>query len=369
LLTSDSATLELVNAIGYPPESLAGWRYFPVTAPVPLAEAVRTGEPVWVETVAMLAARYPRFAAGSRFTFNGAWAAIPFVIRGQAVGALGLSFGTAQDFGAEDRVFMVTLAQECAQALERARLFEAEQRARAEAQEAARLRDEFLGIASHELKTPLTTVKGYVQLLGRYLTQSELDRVQLAAVQRPLQRQISHLEGLVADLLDTARIQQGRVQLQRQMVDLVALAHEVLARFEHAPERTPRHSLALHAPAPVAGLWDGDRLDQVLTNLVSNALKYSPDGGEVRVRIGQAGAQAELAVGDQGLGIPPAEQVRLFQPFSRSTTIGRSISGAGLGLYITAQIVERHGGTIAVQSTPGTGSTFTVRLPLAPPAG
>ena len=118
------------------------------------------------------------------------------------------------------------------------------------------------------------------------------------------------------------------------------------------------------------GVWDPARLDQVLTNLVSNALKYSPDGGEVRVRLraDRRAGRAELAVSDAGVGMTAAERAELFRPFARGAAGGRGIGGVGLGLYIAARIVDGHGGTIAVESEPGRGSTFTVRLPLAPPA-
>ncbi len=114
----------------------------------------------------------------------------------------------------------------------------------------------------------------------------------------------------------------------------------------------------------MVAVLDLARIDQVLTNLVSNALKYSPDGGTVWVRVRRAGEVAEVSVSDEGIGIPPEEQARLFQPFARGSATHTQIGGAGLGLYITAQIVERHGGTIGVESEPGKGSTFTVRLPL-----
>jgi signal transduction histidine kinase len=152
--------------------------------------------------------------------------------------------------------------------------------------------------------------------------------------------------------------------LRRQPCDLAELARQVVERFQEAPERTEHHQVVLDAPAPVVGTWDSDRLDQVLTNLLGNALKYSPDGGEVRVGVGMVGEQAELSVSDQGIGIARGDQHRLFQPFGRAHQVGRSIHGVGLGLYITAQIVERHGGTISLESKPGAGSTFRVRLPL-----
>ena len=174
------------------------------------------------------------------------------------------------------------------------------------------------------------------------------------------------LEELVADLLDASRIQQGRLELRPEPMDLAALARRVLERFEQAPERGEHHALELDVPEPVVGTWDPARLDQVITNLVSNALKYAPDGGVVRLRVRRGERDAELSVSDQGIGIAPEELAQLFQPFARGALARDSTGGTGLGLYISAQIVERHGGTIAVESEPGQGSTFTVRLPQAP---
>jgi signal transduction histidine kinase len=141
----------------------------------------------------------------------------------------------------------------------------------------------------------------------------------------------------------------------------------VLDRFAADVERRGRCTLTLDAAGPVVGRWDPDRLDQVLTNLVSNALKYSPEGGEVRVGVRRDDGEAALTVSDQGIGIPPAERATLFEPFARGAAARRIAEGTGLGLSIAATIVARHGGTIACESEVGVGSTFTVRLPLTPP--
>jgi signal transduction histidine kinase len=190
-----------------------------------------------------------------------------------------------------------------------------------------------------------------------------LDHKRLHGYITRLQRQLGRLEALVADLLDASRIQQGQLILQRAHGDLVVLAQSVLGHFAEASERTPHHRLVLDAPEPVVGAWDLNRLDQALTNLVSNALKYSPEGGEVRVTVRQVDGRALMSVRDEGIGIPLTEQGKLFQPFVRSEAVRGTMIGTGLGLYITRQIVEQHGGMITVESEPGRGSTFTVQLP------
>jgi signal transduction histidine kinase len=143
---------------------------------------------------------------------------------------------------------------------------------------------------------------------------------------------------------------------------LVALAATVLERFDDEEG----HTLILDAPEPVVGNWDPGRLDQVLTNLISNAVKYSPDGGEVHVSVREADDEVRVAVRDQGIGIAKRDQSEVFQPFRRLHADARVITGTGLGLYISSQIVARHGGSIDLESHPGEGSTFTVRLPLLP---
>jgi signal transduction histidine kinase len=231
-----------------------------------------------------------------------------------------------------------------------------------------RQREEFVSIASHELKTPLTTVKGYVQLLAREIQQPAPDMEVAAEFLGELQGQLGRFEALIGDLLDASRAQQGRLDLRREEFDLSALAHDVLARFEHAAERTDRHRLVFVTDGPVVGEWDRARIDQVLTNLLSNALKYSPDGGDVTVEVHRRGGEAELVVADQGVGIAPEDRPALFQPFARISA-AQTVEGTGLGLYITSQIIERHGGTISVDSRRGAGTTFRVRLPLSEGTG
>jgi signal transduction histidine kinase len=271
-----------------------------------------------------------------------------------------ISFGAtggSRRYGPDDLALAEELARRAAAAIDNARLY-------ASAQAAIGLREEFLGVAAHELRTPLTTLKGYAQLLARLLGRPELDRARLAEAHAALARQLGRLERLVVDLLDVARIQRGELALRPEPMDLVDLARQVLARFELAPERSPNHRLTLEATEAVAGRWDADRLDQALTNLVSNALKYSPDGGEVRVCVARRDGVAELRVCDEGLGIAPEEQAGLFRPYARGQA-ARGVEGTGLGLYVASQVVARHGGTIAVESAPGAGSVFTIRLPLA----
>jgi PAS domain S-box-containing protein len=250
---------------------------------------------------------------------------------------------------------------------ERRRIELENERLYTEAHDAVRAREQFVTLASHELKTPLTSIKGVAQLIARRLQQQPDPPPAIVRLVEQLQSEVERLQTLVADLLDVARIQQGRLALHVEQVDLAELVRTVVARFEIAPELTPRHQLRIEAADGIVGHWDPARIDQVLTNLVSNALKYSPDGGDVRIGIGREPGSAVVAVSDPGIGIAPEDQEHLFEPFTRSVAAREAARGSGLGLHIVAQIVERHGGTIQVASRLGAGSTFTIRLPLAAP--
>jgi signal transduction histidine kinase len=246
-----------------------------------------------------------------------------------------------------------------------------ERRLRAESERIANDRKEFLLTASHELKTPITSVKMAAQLLDRALIQRDpafqADAGSIARWRDQLMLGIERLENLVAELLDATRIQQGRLELHPRQVDLSEMALAVVERFQIAAERRPTHALILDAPEPVEGFWDPSGLDQILTNLVSNALKYSPDGGRVTVRVFGDGDDAVLTVADTGIGITPEQQDELFKPFARASTLEHGITGTGLGLYITKRVIEQHGGDITLESIPGIGTTFIVTLPRNPP--
>jgi signal transduction histidine kinase len=186
---------------------------------------------------------------------------------------------------------------------------------------------------------------------------------------RSMARQTDRLTRLVDDLLDTSRIQAGRFELERVPVDLLPLVREVMERFELRGNEGLR--FVLEAPEQaVEGIWDGPRLEQVITNLLANAVRYSPQGGTVRVSFHLSPEAVELRVRDEGIGIPAESIALLFQPFARaSNATARHFGGLGLGLFICREIVQRHGGTIWAES-PGAqlGSCFHVRLPREVPA-
>ena len=239
-----------------------------------------------------------------------------------------------------------------------------------ERERAVREKDEFLTVASHELKTPLTAISMAAQIIRRGLARDPLDVPLLERQSSTLQAQVKRSAKLIGDLLDISRLRAGRLDLERAPVDLGALVQEVYDRQRDALPVEASGRLVLRTDDdPV--FVDGDlaRLDQVATNLLTNAVKYSPDGGVIELRVGREGEEAVLTVIDHGIGIPADERRTLFAPFQRGASAqARRIEGTGLGLYITQRIVAEHGGRLAIDETPGGGTTVTVRLPALAPA-
>jgi PAS domain S-box-containing protein len=286
---------------------------------------------------------------------------VPLIARGRAFGVITFGMSDSGRRYTDDDLHLATeVAHRAAVSIDNAHLYH-------DAQEAARAREEFVSLVSHELKTPLTVIKGYIQVMERYLEKPEWDRERIKTSRERLSTQVNRLELLVSDILDVSRMQRGRLDLSLEPeTDLAALAQQVVDRFDDAIERTASHELRVHAQEPVVGNWDPLRLDQVFSNLLSNALKYSPEGGKIDVVLWREDDTAFVNVQDNGVGISPEEQRSLFQPFQRGAAASRGISGTGLGLYITRQIIEQHGGSISVTSTPGESTTFHITLPLSP---
>jgi len=229
-----------------------------------------------------------------------------------------------------------------------------------ELREAVRVRDDFLSIASHELRTPLAALRA--QVTG--LQQLPLDEGRRAHKLAAAARQVRRLSTLIDELLDVSRIVHGRLRLEREPTDLVTVVGDVATRMADDFERAgaPLH---VDAPASVSGRWDRLRLDLVITNLLSNALRYGQRQPVDLVVQADAG-EARLVVEDHGIGIKPEDQARIFERFGRAVS-NRQFPGLGVGLWLTREIVQAHGGHIAVESVPGAGARFTVVLPRQAP--
>jgi PAS domain S-box-containing protein len=499
-LSDDGTYLRILRIAGYAPEVVAGWPEFPASLPLPLGEAVRTRDVVLVATPQDHAARYPGRVPVAAEGGSAAWAAIPLLLGERVLGAVGLSFADERPFGEGDGALLRAVGTLCGQALERARLYEAERdsaaQARARSAElqtlldvlpvgiaiahdpaaadirvnpalavmlgippeanaslnlppeerpatygvyrqghelaarelpldvaaaqgvviqdmevgvvhndgsrltllsyAAPLYDEegrvrgsvgafldiserknfeqareaFLTAAAHDLRTPLTGLRGHAQLARRRL--ARVDRPGLAPIAEHLAQiddATARMAALIDELMDVVRDQTGqRLSLDRRPTDLVALVRGVVAQHSASTEHCLRVETELTA---LEAHVDAARMERVIGNLLSNAIKFSPEGGDIVVRLGREdgplGPAVAIAVQDRGLGIPALDLPHVFTRFRRARNVVGQIPGAGIGLAGALQIVSAHGGTIDVQSREGHGSTFMVRLPLVGP--
>jgi signal transduction histidine kinase len=280
---------------------------------------------------------------------------VPLSVRGRQLGLLAVASAESRlAADTADLSLAADVAHRTAVALEHARLLEA-------ATLAARAREEFLHVASHELRGPLGTLRLTVQLLRRHARSGNLQAYEERL--RVLERQAQRLVRLSETLLDVSRITAGRLELMKEEGDVAGLVRDVAARFvEDAAEKGS--VLVVDAPGPLRCTFDPARLDQIVSNLVSNAVKYG-GGAEIAVRVRGAEGRARIEVEDHGIGIAPDQQERIFGRFERAVS-GRRYGGLGLGLWIARRLVEAHGGVVRVRSAPGVGSTFTVELPLDP---
>ncbi|HUQ33553.1 MAG TPA: PAS domain S-box protein, partial [Pyrinomonadaceae bacterium] len=296
VLTEHGGELEVLDAVGFPTELVEKWRHFPITAQAPLAEAVRTGQMVLIESLKARESRYPRLASLHAVNDSEALAAVPLIVEGSIVGAMGLTFREIQEFNEEDRAFMLSIARQCAQAIRRARLYQAERRLRAEAEDANRTKDEFLATLSHELRTPLTAMLGWTKMLRMKELDEKTSEHALETVERNAKMQAQ----LIEDLLDVSRIITGKLRLDVRPLELLPVIEAAVDAVRPAAEakgiaiETTLNSLA----GPVSG--DPSRLQQIIWNLLANAVKFTSRGGEVKVQLERVDSHIEITVSDTG---------------------------------------------------------------------
>lgn len=287
------------------------------------------------------------------------WIVVPLKVAGQITGTISVfRFKPGPPYSADDETFLQELADRAALSIDNARLYN-------DAQKAIQMREDFMSIASHELKTPLTPLKLQIQLLAHFISTGVIEPGKKAQEIEKLitssDQQVAKLDRLVEDLLDTSRIKSGKLALQQEKVNLAEMVAEVTE--EYAPQITAANcTVRLHTDPSVYGCWDRVRIEQAITNLLSNALKYGA-GKPVDITVTTKDGRAVFAIRDHGIGIARDFQEKIFSPFERAVSV-KSFGGLGLGLYITQQIVEAHHGHISLESRPGKGSLFTVELPL-----
>jgi signal transduction histidine kinase/ActR/RegA family two-component response regulator len=361
LLDGTGAGLDLCSSFGFDEAVVARFKYVPLQRDLPATRAVRTGEPMFLERRDDWEQQFPGTLREDSDTQ--AAAALPLKSGGKAFGALTLSFRAPIVFTPRMRMFMDSLAHECARALDRARLYEREKQARAEAEIANRAKDEFLATLSHELRTPLNAILGWAKLLSdNVLPASATPRALETIV-----RNARHQAKLVDELLDLSRIITGKLQLDVQEVYLAPLIGEVLDAVRPTAEakRIALRPLIDAEVGPVLG--DPDRLRQIIWNLVSNAIKFTDKGGSVEVALTRVASSLRISVADNGPGIAQDVLPFIFDRFRQGdSSPNRQHSGLGLGLAIARHLAEAHGGAISARSGgPDMGAVFSVRLPLA----
>jgi signal transduction histidine kinase len=308
----------------------------------------------------------------------------PMLVADQLLGLLTVDFGAAHDdYTAEERTLAGATARLGALVIERERLVrdrEAAQEAELAQREVIRRMDEFLATASHDLRSPLAGIHLRVQLATRRARQLVHDLAHLRHELVPLGTRMlvdledadvaaGRIERLVKRLLDVARARTGTLDMRPELIDLARVVREVVEeqRFAAAARAI---AMQLTGTSPMTVVADADRIAQVVTNYLTNAIRYSPAGAPITVALGAESAAARVEVRDEGPGIPPDEQERIWARFARANSVKQARdhdteTGLGMGLYISREIVERHGGAVGVESAPGHGSTFWFTLPLA----
>jgi signal transduction histidine kinase len=359
LLTDDNSIFETLHAEG---EGMTPGARYPVEPGFCATDAVRQGRAIYLNSFEEWQQRYP--PAASRAADGGyvSSATVPLLVDRNPIGVVAFYFTAPVNFDDEYRELLVSVAQDCAQALDRARLYESAQKARADAENANRLKDEFVSIVSHELRGPLNAILGWTDMMRRGTIDSDGATRALQAVHDNATRQAR----LIEELLDFSRVTSGALALERDEIEISDLVRGVVESL--LPETIAKGVTLDFPPAPPTPVTgDRSRLEQVFFNLLGNALKFTSAGGRISVVVRQMDETVEVRVTDSGMGIEPELLPYVFDRFKQGTrAAGREYGGLGLGLSIARQLVEAHEGQISVQSRgKGHGATFAVCLPLS----
>ncbi len=359
-ITNADGSLSLAASHGVPDEFVDAWRTIASDADVPVVQVMRTQEPMWAENEDDYARLAPAIIAHARAANRvNAFAVVPLLVDGRVIGVAAFTFSGAHAFTIEERRFLFALVRASEQALERARLHVAEATARAAAELANRRKDEFLAMLGHELRNPLAAIASAVELV-------RMRGVGLERETSILGRQLGQLTHIVDDLLDVSRITRGLITLRREAVSLRDAVDQALEMLE--PETTRLgHQLAIDVPPGALVDADRNRLIQVIFNLVSNAVKYTPAPGRIDVTAEPTPDFVTISVRDNGRGISPALLSDMFELFVQGErALDRREGGLGIGLTLVRTLVHLHGGTIEVSSDgDGKGATFTLQWPRA----
>lgn len=361
-------SLELMQARDMPQDVFEQWRSIPLSARAPLTDAVREGKPIFLESPADWSDRYPDLVPLLAQSGHKAQMVAPLIVAGRCIGVMGVAFREPRKFSTGDRELLLSVAAQCALALERARLFEAEKEARTAAEDANRAKGEFLASMSHELRTPLGAIAGHIEILALNIHGPTTPEQQDAL--RRVKRAQQHLLGIVDDLLSFARLERGRVEFViapvrlQEVIDDIApmIGPQFTAKDIEYTVEVPDKSTAVNA--------DRGKLTQVLLNLLTNAAKFTPTGGRVSLsaidgapRAAARAPTVAISVTDSGIGIPPDKLQAVFDPFVQlDTDPAKRHQGTGLGLAISRDLARGMRGELTAESNPGVSTTFTLIL-------
>ena len=357
--TEEAEGWELANVEGLSSKAVNAFRES-IKMHFPLAEAGAEGNPVWFQSPSDVWSYYPDSAAREALKDCRSMACLPLILERGASGMLYLTFSEPRIFDREEREFIFQLIVQCAQALSRSRLFEAEHRARTEAEELNRSKDSFLATVSHELRTPLTAILGWSRILSGEKPDTSTYTHGLETIERNARAQ----EQLIDDLLDAMRIKTGKLRLHVDPVELSSVIDSVIDSLQPLADSKHIRLQRITTSKTAYVLGDQTRLQQVIWNLLANAIKFTPQGGDVWVQLDRVDSYVEVKVTDTGEGIRPDFLPYVFEPYRQpdGSTTGQ---GLGLGLAIVRQLVELHRGTVWAESSgKGQGSCLTVSLPL-----
>ena len=370
LLDEDNEHLVLIGADGLSPEYVRSVR-------VPIADARRLYKGPGAHIIIDMARSPIGDPAAIEKEGLKKVIAFPLVRGGDLVGAVNAYLRTdSGDFPSEDFDLAQVLAAEASIAISNALLY---REAKGRAEEQARLveelrrveqeKEQFLSIVSHELRTPLTPLKALAQLLMSRIRRARDNKqpLDLESFERNLasiERQVDRMNGLVSDLLSVSRAERGKLELDQRPFDLATSVRDMVERYVQATREEGRHHFKVDAPRSLQVNGDQSRIEQMLMNLIGNAVKYSPRGGNVRVSLAQHDGSAEIVIADEGIGIPEEDLPRLGTAFTRGTGKAATFAGMGIGLHVAKILSEAHGGELDIES-PGEdrGTIVRVRLP------
>ena len=365
ILRPDGEQVDIVASAGYEDGLVEPFRSFPLSAHYPLADTIRTGKPVILKDFGQRELLYPDLTDFAKRVGEGAAASMPLIVGDRVIGGLGFHFDPAVRLEDGDLEFMNALAQQFAQAAERARLYEAEQKARIEAEDANRAKTEFLTMMSHELRTPLNAIGGYADLIqagirGPVTEDQTLDLERIKRSQR-------HLLSLINDVLNFAKLQAGSVPLVKTELNFGELVAGIEALV--TPQLLEKHLDYRYVPVKdtdCIAIGDPEKVEQILLNLLSNAIKFTEKGDMIEVSVDCQDEWVIANVRDTGSGIAPDKIDAVFEPFvqlNRTKISGNG--GTGLGLSISRDLARLMSGDLSLVSELGVGSTFSLRLPRA----